>query len=270
MTSLFSTYVTTCDKRVYRIGAPSHLLFTKDAFGYYIPNFNNPPEEIKAFKFKRILSTASMISSNAFLLEDNYNCTGQLCTIDVDVEDVTIIIDNATIVDRDVHMDNTQVVIVNDGSDPYILVDGAVLFINSSNILYNIENYSDLQDGHSIVIVDTTNGGSIQGSFGNVELVQKSDECKSYEAELVQTESTISMVFKVKDVCSGLAAWVIVLITLFVVIAVAVAVACVVYYYKTKENESATNQKNVKEEEMDVFQSNDNYEGKSKVNPLYD
>lgn len=121
-------------------------------------------------------------------------CIVEGCTIEEDItfEDQVLPLNNTIIIKGSTTLNNTQIIVSNPpGSKAPIIVDGGTIQINSSKFIYNIndlELYESIKDGESILIIETINGGSIDGEFENVELIIPSDveDCRKISGTIVR------------------------------------------------------------------------------------
>lgn len=283
-------YLKTCNGKLYQQGFFNrNLLRYADDNKIYSRYINNYPSyEVTEAKSVKYLRFAGLSPGAAYFLYDTDIpiCMDEgECQIDEDKEIIgedivfkdegTTITSNLTIVDGNVIIHHPQ-----EEKAP-IIVDGGTLVLNSTKLTFEInyqEVYDAIKDGQRVVIIDTKGNGEIDGAFDDIELklVDINDECKTIEGELDQTSEQISIVFKVKEICSGFPIWAIIVIVLGCIIIIVIVVILVYLRvirkgnFKSKKDtrDRMTNGGNHDEEKLSQGK-NEMYSGKSKTNPTY-
>lgn len=121
-------------------------------------------------------------------------CTGGSCTVEEDsmVDNEEVILPNNTVIIKDssTTIRNSTLVITNPSeSRTPIIVDSGSIVIENTTLIFNIEDkdiINAIKDGDQILIIETINGGTIEGSFENVELVIPTDreDCRNITAKI--------------------------------------------------------------------------------------
>lgn len=277
--------IETCDQKVYQQGfGQSHYLgFGADGRIRKKAGMGLNSKEIPYLANKRLQHISSLYIRTMLVVYIGLDCIEGICVIDDDkhiIGDVIHLNNSETIISSNVTITNGTVIITYNSGDANvpIIIDGGQLTLDSTNITLNID-YQDIfdtiQDGTSIIIVDTKDGGVIDGSFENIDLrfSNVDDECKEVAGELVQTEKQVSIVFKVKDNCAtGFPIWAIVIIVLGCIILITVVILLVYFLvikkriYKSRKVSRGTST------QMDTETNsgkNGMYSGKTYKNPVF-
>lgn len=186
------------------------------------------------------------------------------------------------VVESNVTITNSSIIIIEPGNNFGIIVgENGNLNIEGGHISLNLDDESEFEDFLSNFddtdeVILPLIKGRYSGKFDSigVEKPQNSDKCEGILGDLEYKENMVNALFSLDKSNCGLKWWVILLIVISI-FAVIIAIVFIIIYLKYKKVLSS--KRNVKGEDkesvdMDTYVQNDKsvYEGKGKVNPLYE
>lgn len=279
-------FVNTCDGKLYQQGHYFEDVIDYDSEGVIKSRY---PNDVMSYevdlphpvKYLKGVASSNMLSIFGYSFH-NLDCIGANCAWEDDMDLVgeeILLDDSVTVITANVTIHDGSIVVVmpNNATDIPIIIDGGQLTLNSTTLIYEI-NYQDvfnaIQDGQSIIIVDTKGDGKIEGGFDQLELRFSNidDACKEIIGSLEQSSEQISVIFKVKDTCQGFPVWAILVIVIGVVI-ILIVIIVLVYFFVIKKKSLYSfkgTKKSVKQKDSTLEGKNATYQGNTFKSPLYE
>lgn len=172
------------------------------------------------------------------------------------IQDIELVIRNNSIVVRDstTHLKNSTIIVIDPSEIPIVVNNGIIRIDNGNTLRYVIDDeevLKSIRDGQRMIIISTSNGGEIEGSFDEFEFIPaQGDSCRKVEADLESTNTEISIVFKVSNQC-GLPTWAIAVIVVGAVTVITAIITTVILIkkriilkkYKSKTRAQNSNKK---------------------------
>lgn len=281
-------FIETCDGKVYQQGYYSKDILYYNDMGYVQSRCNDSlsceiemPHPVKHLKYIHAVETFSSLLFNFVSID----CIDDECIIDndLDIIDEEIVLNNSTtyITSNVTITDGSIIVNTNtSGETVPIIVDGGQLTLNSTTLIYDISHdlvFESIQDGQSIIIIDTRGDGVIDGQFESLVLRKSNveDQCKEIVGTLEQSSEQISILFKVNDTCNklGIPWWAILIIVLGIVCVITI-IGLIVYFCIVKKRMPKTKKQTRKQiergENGNNMNTNEMYKGKALKNPVYE